>query len=99
MLRALLWAIGLGVFAGFLGYLAGIGLSAILGYAAGGELIVAQTLHYFGYYNASSAIQGIALNNLYQANALPYILSVGSAGVGAVLGYFKGKKEDAEESH
>jgi len=93
-LRALLWALGVGIFAGLLAYAVGLGLSAILSYSAGGNFITSKLLDDFGYTDASNAIQGIALNQLYQANTLPYILSIAGFGLGAVIGYFKGKQED-----
>jgi hypothetical protein len=92
--RALLWALGFAAFAAILAYVVGLGISAILSYASGGNFIVSKVLDDFGYADAANAIRGIALNQLYQANSLPFVLSIVAAGVGGVIGYFKGKSED-----
>ena len=93
-LRSLLWILALFALGSMLGYVAGLGISAILGYSAGGEFIVAQFLYQQGYVNASHAIQAQASNNLYQASTLPYVTTIVSGTVGAIVGYFKGKQED-----
>lgn len=93
-LRSLLWILALFALASMIGYVAGLGISAILGYTAGGEYIVAQFLYQQGYVNASHAIQAQASNNLYQASTLPYVTTSVSGVVGAIIGYFKGRRED-----
>ena len=99
MFRSLLWAFGLAAFGGMLGYLIGIGLAAILGYASGGMFIAAEALHMMGYVNASKAVNAEAANTFYQSQTIPYATTVAGAGIASIVGYFKGKKEDVEESH
>jgi len=61
VLRATLWAMGLGVFSGLVGYVVALRLSAILSYGSGGSFIVAHVLDAFNYTEASQAVRGIAL--------------------------------------
>jgi ABC-type sugar transport system permease subunit len=98
LFRALLWALVLGALAGIIAYVVGLGIASLLSYSGAGQLIAGQLLSDFGYKNASTAITGIATGNIYQAATLPYVLTLLGIGVGAGVGYFKGKREDEEES-
>lgn len=95
--RAIIWAAGLGALAAVLMYFLSLGISALLGYSAGGEMLAGQLLGQFGYTNASKIITAGGLQAFYQAQVVPYILTLLGFTIGAIVGYFKGKKEDKEE--
>nr|MCL7344629.1 hypothetical protein [Candidatus Aramenus sulfurataquae] len=96
MYRALLWALVMGALAGIIAYIVGLGIASLLSYSGAGQLIAGQLLNDFGYKNASVAITGIGAGDIYQASVFPYVLTLLGVGVGAGVGYFKGKQEDEE---
>ncbi len=96
LFRALLFALILGALAGIIAYVVGLGIASLLSYSGAGQLIAGQLLNDFGYKNASTAVTGVATGDIYQASVLPYVLTLLGIGVGAGIGYFKGKQEDEE---
>ncbi len=98
MFRALFWAVALMALGALGGYVLFDVLGSILATSGGGLLIASQVLHSFGYVNASNAITGQAMTYIYQSQVFPYVGAVSVGGIGFIIGYFKGKREDAEEA-
>nr|AHA92070.1 hypothetical protein [Los Azufres archaeal virus 2] len=96
MFRALMWTLILGGAAGIVAYIIGLAIASLLSYSGAGQYMAAQLLSQFGYTNASAAIRGIAGQDIYQGVVFPYLLALLGVGVGAGIGYFKGKAEDEE---
>jgi len=92
VLRATLWAMGLGVFSGLVGYVVALRLSAILSYGSGGSFIVAHVLDAFNYNRSSTSSEGHSAYSSTRPTHY-YVIAIASAGLGAVIGYFKGKPE------
>ena len=97
MFRAILWLVALGVLGVVVGYIAGVVISAILSSTSSNTFVSAQLMQSFGYTNASKVFSGAALQMFTSAQVFSYLFPVGGFAIGAVAGYFKGKREDKEE--
>ncbi len=98
MFRAVLWIAFLATLLGSIGWLAGLAVGSIIASNGADMFISAQLLNTMGYHNASTAIQAEAMHYIFSANVAQVVFSaIGIAG-GVVIGYFKGKREDAEET-
>jgi len=97
MFRAILWLVALGVLGVVIGYVAGATISAVLSSTSANTFVSSQLMQSFGYSNASKVFGGAALQMFTTAQVFSYLFPVGGFAIGAVSGYFKGRREDKEE--
>ena len=97
MLRAILWMVALGAVGVLVGYVGGAVISAVLTSTSANTFVASQLLQSFHYTNASKVLGGSALQMFTTGQVFSYLFPLSGFGIGAIVGYFKGRKEDKEE--
>lgn len=92
--KAILGSGGLDVLVAIIMYYVGLGLSMILHSSAVGTLNSAHLLQQFGYTYASKLITTQGIDELYQSQAIPYILSLTGTAIAAVIEHLEEKEKN-----